>query len=296
MRLKRIIRAMSDKGRIDTVKGTGAGKPYSSADHTFAICAYGDSAYLEECIESLKNQKLKSNIIMCTSTPSDFLKDTAEKHGIRLYINEAAAFKSNIASDWNYAIDCADTPLVTIAHQDDLYKPDYALKIVDGMNRSSHPLIAFTDYAELRDGREVSDIRNLNIKRIMLFPLRSARLWRSKFVRRRILSFGSAICCPSVTYVKGNLPVPPFIEGYKVNLDWQAWERFSRLKGDFVFVNDILMAHRIHRESETTRNISDNNRTAEDYEMFCRFWPKWIAGILEHWYKKGEEQNDIQGI
>jgi len=25
-------------------------------DHTFAICAYGESPYLEECIKSIKNQ------------------------------------------------------------------------------------------------------------------------------------------------------------------------------------------------------------------------------------------------
>ena len=35
-------------------------------NHTFAICAYKESQYLEECIKSLQNQTVKSNIIMAT--------------------------------------------------------------------------------------------------------------------------------------------------------------------------------------------------------------------------------------
>ena len=43
-------------------------------DHTFAICAYKESPYLEECIKSLKNQTIKSNILIATSTPTDYIK------------------------------------------------------------------------------------------------------------------------------------------------------------------------------------------------------------------------------
>ena len=266
---------------------------YSALDHTFVVCAYGESEYLEECIASIEAQNLKTNIIVCTSTPSTFLESLVAKHGLKLYINEKMAFKSNIAADWNFAVSMADTQLVTIAHQDDLYKPDFSEVILESLNHAEHPLIAFTDYAELRNGKEIGDTRNLKIKRLMLYPLRNSRLQGSVFVRRRILSFGSPICCPSVTYVKQNLPNQLFISGYKVSVDWETWERFSRLEGDFVFVNSILMLHRIHEASETSRNIMDNNRTREDYDMFCKFWPKWIAGFIEHWYKKGEMQNNL---
>ena len=43
--------------------------------HTFAICAYKESPYLEECIESLMAQEMKSEIIICTSTPNDYIKN-----------------------------------------------------------------------------------------------------------------------------------------------------------------------------------------------------------------------------
>ena len=48
--------------------------------HTFAICAYKESPYLEECIKSLKSQTVKSNIIIVTSTPNQFISDLSEKY------------------------------------------------------------------------------------------------------------------------------------------------------------------------------------------------------------------------
>ena len=57
-------------------------------NHTFVICAYKESKYLEECIESLEKQIVKSNIMMCTSTPNDYIKNMAQKYNIPLYINE----------------------------------------------------------------------------------------------------------------------------------------------------------------------------------------------------------------
>ena len=45
--------------------------------HTFAICAYKESPYLEACIRSLKRQSVKTGIILCTSTPGAFLEELA---------------------------------------------------------------------------------------------------------------------------------------------------------------------------------------------------------------------------
>ncbi|MCR5102757.1 MAG: glycosyltransferase family 2 protein [Butyrivibrio sp.] len=264
---------------------------YTNKDHTFAICAYGESKYLEECIKSVKAQTIKTNIIMATSTPNDYIKGLADKYEIKLFINTA---KSNIASDWNFAYKNAGTDLVTITHQDDIYKERYAESVINNFNKAAKPLIAFTDYSELREGGvEVSDNKLLNIKRVMLSPLKIRGFWKSKFVRRRILSFGSPICCPSVTFVKSNLPDEVFKVRFRGGVDWEAWEMISRLKGSFVYCPEILMSHRIHEESATTTIIADNDRTKEDFEMFCRFWPKWIAKIIEHFYSDSEKQNEL---
>lgn len=264
---------------------------FRTNDHTFAICAYGESKYLEDCICSVLNQTVRTNVIMATSTPNDYITGLAKKYNIDLFINEA---KSNIASDWNFAYSCANTRLVTITHQDDIYKPKYAETIICEFNKSKRPLIAFTDYSEIREkGIEVSDNKLLRIKRLMLFPLKFRFLWNSRVLRRRILSLGSAICCPSVTFVKENLPNTVFKVRFRSDVDWEAWEKISRLKGAFVYCPEIIMSHRIHDESATTAIIADNDRSKEDFEMFCRFWPKPIAKIIEHFYKNSENQNSL---
>ena len=127
----------------------------------------------------------------------------------------------------------------------------------------------------------------------MLFPLRMRCLQRSRFVRRRILSFGSPISCPTVSYFLPNLTLPVFTAGYKSDLDWQAWERISRSRGEFVFCPGICMYHRIHAESTTSEILRDNERMREDYEMFSKFWPGFLARILEHFYKRGEKSNEV---
>ena len=54
-------------------------------DHTFAVCAYQESPYLEECIKSLKKQTIKSNILIATSTPNDYIKGISDKYTIPYY-------------------------------------------------------------------------------------------------------------------------------------------------------------------------------------------------------------------
>ena len=129
----------------------------------------------------------------------------------------------------------------------------------------------------------------------MLLPLRQKLFWNSKFVRRRVLSFGSPICCPSVTYVKENCPEVVFKSGFRSDEDWEAWEMLSRREGAFVYCNKPLMMHRIHEDSETSKILGDNARTEEDYVMFCKFWPKFIAKMLTKIYGTSEKSNDLQG-
>lgn len=263
---------------------------YNNSEYVFVICAYGESPYLEECILSLLNQSIPIGIIVATSTPNKHIETLAAKYHLQVYVNNG---KQGIAEDWNFGYQKADGKIVTLAHQDDVYEPCFAQKNLEKINHTKHPLISFSDYGEIRDGNRVTNNRLLNIKRIMLFPMRFTILQKARLIRRSILSFGSPICCPSVTFVKENLPSIIFEPGYRSNVDWQAWEKLSKLKGSFVYCNDILMFHRIHSESATTAIIADHDRTKEDYEMFCKFWPKKIAGLIEFFYRNSERSNKI---
>jgi len=261
---------------------------YTEKDLTFVICAYGESPYLESCIRSLRRQSVRARIVMATSTPNLTVRNLASLYGLKLFVNTG---ERGIANDWNFALSCAETPLVMIAHQDDLYHRDYAAEILIAANLSDDPILFFTDYGEKRGTKAVKGNRLLRIKRLMLLPLRPRFAWASRFIRRMVLSFGSPICCPSVTYVKEKLPQQLFDPSYGVSLDWAAWEKLSVCSGDFVYVPKLLMLHRIHEESETTRQIGSSGRSREDLKMYEKFWPEWIAKVLEHFYSSAEQSN-----
>ncbi len=107
------------------------------ASATFsAPCAYGESPLLGECIESLLAQTVRTNILVSTSTPNDRISSAAKEYGVKLYVNEG---KPGIAHDWSCAIAHCSTPLVTIAHQDDLYEPRYAETMLAHINAASSP-------------------------------------------------------------------------------------------------------------------------------------------------------------
>lgn len=263
---------------------------YSATDHTYVLCAYKTSEYLEECVKSLLAQTLKSNILIATSTPNTHIDAIAQKYNVPVYINEG---EKGIGGDWNFAYSKAETPLVTIAHQDDIYESGYTEQMLEFLNKAQEPIIYFSGYAELRDLEKIYDNTNLKIKKLMLSPLNVRAFWKSRFVRRRVLSLGNCICCPAVTYVADKVGEKPFTNDYLSNIDWQQWEMLSRKKGSFVYNKMPLMCHRIHEESTTTEIIGDSKRTLEDFDMFCKFWPKPIAKLISKIYSKSEKSNDV---
>ena len=130
--------------------------------HTFAVCAYGESPYLEECVQSLLAQKVRTRILIATSTPNSYIYGIGEKYGIPVHINHG---EKGLAGDWNFAYSCATTPLVTLAHQDDRYYVNYTEDVLAAAKKCRHPLIIFTDYNELRNGKTVTTNRLLKVKR-----------------------------------------------------------------------------------------------------------------------------------
>jgi len=268
---------------------------FSSNDHVFVICAYKENQYLKECIRSLKEQSCKSNIIMVTSTPNNYIQEQCNIFEIPLFININNT-TNNMASNWNFAYQqMSNKRLLTIVHQDDIYEPDYLSQILKIANKVQNALILYTDYYEMREKAEgfIKQYHNrlLNIKRIMNFPLLFSVLQRSKWIRRFFLSFGNPICCPSVTYIKANLPKSLFDTNFNA-CDYKAWAMISKINGAFVYCPKRLVGHRIYKESTTSTTIANNIRKKEDLEILSEFWPKSITRIIYFFYKKAEKSND----
>lgn len=256
-------------------------------DHTFVVCAYQESPYLEICLNSLIKQSVQSNIIIVTSTENQFIRNIAKKYNILLFSHD----DGGIGKDWNFGLKTAKTKYVTLAHQDDVYNKEYLSHVMQAFSKYSDTLIAFSDYNELRDGKIICKNKNLKIKRTLLFPLKFNG--KKRLIKRAVLSFGNPICCPSVTYNKMLLENFVFDLKWSTNLDWSAWERLSRREGRFVYIDKPLMLHRIHEESETSNTIMNNQRAKEDLDMLAKFWPKNIAKYIFNQYTKSEKSNKI---
>lgn len=256
-----------------------------TANHTWVICAYGESAYLEACIQSLKAQTLEAQIICYSSTPLDSIKNLCATYNIPFYTKEGGG----IGKDWNNALSFVETKYATIAHQDDYYEPAYVEKILQQFDKKEDTLIVYSDYFEEKNGVRIPANTNLKIKTLMLKTL--GLFSDSRFWRNRVLAFGNPICCPAVTYNLEKLEDFRFDEEMKVSLDWYAWYKISAYKGRFGYVSEKLMCHRIHEESETSKTIADNTRTKEDLFMYELFWPKWVAKRLIKAYVKSQETN-----
>ena len=258
-------------------------------NHTFVICAYKDSEYLETLVESLLSQTAKSAILISTSTPVESMYETAKKYGLEVIVNPDAG--KGIGADWNFAYSLAKTDFVTLAHQDDIYEPIYTERVLYEAEKAKNPVIIYTNYFEIRPEGRVTDNRLLKIKSLMNGPIGSFP--NSKFVRNRVFSMGCPISCPSVAYNRNRFPDFKFIERMKTNLDWDAWYRLAKEPGEFVYIKDRLVGHRIHPESETSSGIGTGARSAEDLEMYNRYWPSGIAKLIHRFYEKGLKSNYV---
>lgn len=257
--------------------------------HTFVVLAYKESEFLEDCIKSVTNQKYPSEVIIATTTPNNHITQIADKHKISIIVGK----HTNIGGDFDFAKNLAKTELVTIAHQDDIYDFEYSKIIIKNYKLYPDASIIFTDYYEIRNNKKEAANKNLKIKRILLKSLSIKKLCSFTFIKRLPIRFGDAISCPAVSFVSGNVPKNLFASDYKANVDWFAWEKLSKLPGRFVFINKILMGHRIDETTETTKIINSGIRTKEDFDIYTKFWPEPIAKIFTQTYKKSEKSNEL---
>ena len=260
---------------------------YDSGDHTFVVLAYKESPFLEDCIKSVINQSVKSHVVIATTTENDYIKNIASRYNLELIIGK----HTSIGGDFDFAISCGKSSLVTVAHQDDIYESNYVSEILKNYYFNKDSIILFSDYYEIRNNKNIYFNKNLLIKKVLLTNLLLKKISGIKFLKRNVLRFGCSICCPSVTFVKSNIPNKIFESDLKCDVDWYAWEKLSRRNGKFIYINKKLMGHRIDESTTTTDIINKGIRTKEDLVILKKFWPSFAANFINKYYKKSEESN-----
>lgn len=250
--------------------------------HSFVVPAYGRSSYLEACLQSLAAQSVPSDLIVSTSTPCEEVKELADRYHARLYVHSP---NRGIAHDWNMAVAQANTEWVTLAHQDDIYYPDFTARTLTATARHPDAFLAFTNYEEILGEERRPSSKLLIVKKALLELGFFGRTYISKRISKiNCLRFGCAIPCPTVTINRAQAPFH-FDESFRVNLDWAAWLHLCNAPGGFVWVRgEPLVAHRIHESSETSAGIAEGYRASEDKILLHRIWPAVIANLIVRSY------------
>ena len=256
----------------------------AAADAAAVVMAYGDSPFLEGCLASLAAQTAPARIVVATSTPSDHIARAAAAAGAPLIVNPVRA---GIAADWNFALGATDARFVTLVHQDDVYAPGFFAATFAAFAASPDASLAFTGYQEIDDAGRPKSSKVSRVKHL----IEAATLGRARRVAglrlRAYLSFGNPLPCSSVTFDRHKLPDFAFSDGFRSNLDWEAWWRLGREGRVFARAPERLVGRRHNPLTATHGLIRDGWRKAEDREMFRRLWPRPVGDAIAFLYRAG---------
>jgi len=250
--------------------------------HTFLVPSYEKSPHLALCLESLRNQTVRSNILISTSTPFEGLHQLANNFQAEVFIHQP---NQGMAHDWNVGLAQSKTPWVTIAHQDDIYRFDFVASLLSALQNSGDDLsIVFTDYDEIINDIKVEKSRLLTIKQLLLrYAFKGRDTLFSTHDKVSILRFGNPIPCPSVSINLSKVKLE-FDSQLKVNMDWVAWLECAQQPGGFHWIKKPLMSHRLHKASETSSGLTSGARSREDLAILQQLWPKPIAWLIHKTY------------
>jgi hypothetical protein len=253
-------------------------------EHSFIVLAYGESPFLAGCLRSLAAQTAPSRVLLSTSTPSPFLEHVAAKAGIETRINPR---REGIAADWNFALGQAETRYVTLAHQDDIYAPEFTASSLALFAREPKAALSFTGYQEVDDEGLPKSSRISRVKHLIEFATIGRREVLKGRALRAFLSFGNPLPCSSVTFDRVNLKQFQFSPEFQSNLDWEAWWRLAQAGETFLHAPDRLVGRRHNALTATSRLIADGTRWTEDLAMFRKAWPRPLADAIALTYRAG---------
>jgi hypothetical protein len=250
-------------------------------DHEFLLLAYGDSPFLGDFLSSLKAQRTSSRIRISTSTPSSYIDRIARDHQVELLVNPNRA---GIGRDWNFALEQAERRYVTLAHQDDLYRPAFLPQTLALFETHSEAGVCFTSYDQIDDAGRITWSKISLVKHALERFIIGSQVDVDAARMRWFLSFGNPLPCSSVTLDMRRLGDFQFSETLSSNLDWDAWLRLCRGGIHFLHAPGRLIGRRHNDLTETSRLIREGRRRREDREMFRRTWAKPLDGAIAYVY------------
>ena len=251
--------------------------------HAFVIPCYGESSYLEECIQSLLKQENPSPIYLCTATPNAFLKRISREYRLPLFVRNG---EPSLARDWNFALEVGRkrAKLVTLAHQDDLYHEDYTRAVEHAYSLYPDASLIFTKTRDIDGmGQKVFGTSE-QIQRFLRLPYHFPQNTEKSEWKKFPLLFGNVIPIPSCTYVTEHCGRLLFKTRFRYLPAWDAYLHLAEKDGRFLYIKKTLHFYRRHEEAESRKRKKNQKRKQEEREQFQKLHGKILGSLLAWFY------------
>lgn len=234
---------------------------------------YNGKRFLERTLRSLLEQTAPADKIICiddcsTDGSRSVIADLANP-AITLIENET---RLGLARNWNRALElAADYDFLTIAHQDDLYEPDYLRLVTDALQSHPSAFIAHTRALVIDEEDEPLRLASARYKE-KFWPSGQGIVERPPEEELAILVRGDYIFCPSVTFRSAALEaIGQFDERFEFVPDWDFWLRGLLAGFTIVGVKQTLIRYRSHQGSATAAAELTFRRYQEEYAIVQRY-------------------------
>lgn len=245
---------------------------------TFAIPCRNAGEHLRPLLQSLLRQ-----------TEPDFrllLVDDASQDGsaalareiagdrIAVHRNEPAL---GIGGNWNRCLELVSTPFVCLAHQDDVYAPDYLARMLAALRARPDAGIAHCRASAM-------DVHGVPF----LSPAERFKdhFWKHAPGADRAAHYarlyrGNFVCCPSVLYrTEAVRAAGEFRTDLRFALDWEFGFRLLRAGWGVVDVDALLLHYRRHEGAASNAANADRSRFEEELQVLAAARRDGIAAGL----------------
>lgn len=231
---------------------------------TFAIPCHDAGPHLRPLLASLLAQTRQDfDLVLVDDASTDGSAEFArELAGDRIRIEHNATARG-LAGNFARCAELAATPFVCIAHQDDVYAPDYLATMLQALEPRADAAFAHCAATAIdTTGRALPSPAER-------FKLRL--LARAATCDRRglyeLLYRGNFVCCPSVLFRTAMLRATPFAPALRFALDWDLWFRLLLAGHSFVTVERALVQYRRHDRAASRALTQDLSRFDEEFAV-----------------------------
>ena len=236
------------------------------------IPAYNGARFLRQTIESLLAQTMRACSLICIDDASSDDSAAIAAHAGATVIRNAQ--RMGLAANWNRAMEIAKSEYFVIAHQDDVYEPEYLATLLHAVQ--SHPR-AFAAHCKARTidehGAPIAHPAALFKER---FWTNDDPMEREPRTELEVLQRGNYVVAPTVLFRSSAVSkIGVFHERYAFVTDWEYWMR-AMLEGfTFPGVAKRLVAFRRHDETATRAHERTMRRYDEELELL-----RWLETLL----------------